>query len=179
MNKKLFSTQMITEAAIMIALAYVLKLFVIFRMPQGGDIALSMLPIIIFSIRWGAIPGFIVGAVYGVVNLLIHPNIIHPVQVLFDYPLPSAFVGLAGINMSKDKDKLMGYIPFLLLGYSLKFIMHYLSGAIFFKEYAGEMNPFVYSFIYNISYLGPEIIIYIIVLFVLWNPLEKVIRRQY
>lgn len=179
MNKKIFSTQMITEAAIMIALAYILKLFTIFRMPQGGDISLSMLPILIFSIRWGALPGFIVGAVYGVVTLLINPFILHPLQVLLDYPLPSAFVGLAGISTSKDKDNIFGYIPFILLGYALKFLMHYLSGVIFFAEYAGEMNPLLYSFIYNITYLGPEVIIFIIVLFILWNPLKSVLRRQY
>ena len=36
--------------------------------------------------------------------------------------------------------------------------MAVLSGAIFFAEYAGEQNAWIYSLTYNISYLGPNVL---------------------
>ena len=41
---------------------------------------------------------------------------------------------------------------------------HVLSGVIFFAEYAGTQNPWIYSILYNASYLIPELIISIIVI---------------
>ena len=33
------------------------------------------------------------------------------------------------------------------------------SGSVFFAEYAGDMNPWVYSLSYNITYMGPETLV--------------------
>lgn len=181
MNQKRnsFSTQMIVEGGIMLALAYVLSLFSVYEMPQGGSISLSMLPIMIFALRWGAVPGVIVGALFGIINLIIKPQIYHPIQVLLDYPLPSAFIGLSGISLDKDKSKFTGYLPMIIVGYVLKFISHFLSGYVFFGEYAPEgMHPAKYSFIYNLSYNGPELILFIVVIAILWKPLKSVLVRQ-
>ena len=43
------------EAALMLALAYALDNFVppFYRFPQGGSIDLSMLPILVYCLRWG------------------------------------------------------------------------------------------------------------------------------
>ena len=38
-----------------------------------------------------------------------------------------------------------------------------LAGAIFFAEYAGEQNAWVYSLVYNISYLGPDTLVCMLV----------------
>jgi thiamine transporter len=45
----------------------------------------------------------------------------------------------------------------LLVGGILRAITHVLSGVIFFAEYAGDQNVWVYSIVYNISYLGPSL----------------------
>ena len=37
--------------------------------------------------------------------------------------------------------------------------MAVLSGAVFFAEYAGEQNAWIYSLVYNISYLGPDCLV--------------------
>ena len=37
--------------------------------------------------------------------------------------------------------------------------MHVLSGAIFFAEYAGDANPWIYSIIYNGTFLSVETIL--------------------
>ncbi|WP_282926558.1 energy-coupled thiamine transporter ThiT [Helcococcus kunzii] len=178
-NKNFFSLQMIVEGGIMLALAYVLNMFKLYTMPQGGDISLSMLPIMIFAIRWGGIQGFILGILYGILKLIVDPYVIHPAQLILDYPLPSAFVGLSGISFLKDKKEFRGYLPMIVIAYALKFVAHYLSGLIFFPEYAPKgMSPAYYSFIYNITYLGPELLLFIIVIAVLWNPLKNVLVKQ-
>ena len=176
-NKAMFSTQMLVEAGIMVALSQVLGLFPLYQMPQGGDVSLSMLPIMVFAIRWGLAPGILVGVVYGVVSYIIKPYFYHPIQVLLDYPLPSAMIGIAGLSFSKDKNSYLGYIPSILIAYSLKFLMHFLSGLVFFPPETGSAVK--YSFIYNITYIGPEIIIFLVVFALLWKPMGKYLRRQY
>lgn len=179
MNNKKINIYIITEAGITLALAYVLNLFPLYAMPYGGEVSLAMLPIAFFAIKNGAGLGITVGALYGIINLLIKPTILHPIQVLLDYPLPSAFIGIAGFSFSKDKDNIFPHIFGLTIAYILKFISHFLSGLVFFPQYAPEgMEPAWYSFIYNIQYTVPELILIAIVLIVLWKPLKEIFRRQ-
>ena len=51
-----------------------------------------------------------------------------------------------------------------------RFVMHVISGAIFFAEFApAGMNPWVYSSIYNGSYMLPELGISIFVIYLLYK----------
>jgi thiamine transporter len=48
----------------------------------------------------------------------------------------------------------------VVAGITGRFLMHFVSGVVFFGIYAPEgMNPLVYSAIYNGSYLIPELVI--------------------
>lgn len=61
---KKWSTKMVVEAGIMIALAYLLSRIKIYEAPQGGSVtAGSMIPILLFAMRWGVGPGIITGAI--------------------------------------------------------------------------------------------------------------------
>ena len=51
----------------------------------------------------------------------------------------------------------------VVLGYIGRYVMAVLSGAVFFAEYAGEQNAWVYSLVYNITYLGPDCLVCAIV----------------
>ncbi|MEA3454489.1 MAG: energy-coupled thiamine transporter ThiT, partial [Candidatus Caldatribacteriota bacterium] len=97
--------------------------------------------------------------------------IVHPVQLVLDYPLPYMLVGLAGIFSNKinlkTKGSTYGWLLLAVLTGGLgRFISHFLSGAIFFAQYAPEgQNPWIYSAIYNISYLLPSLLLsYIIII---------------
>jgi len=49
-----------------------------------------------------------------------------------------------------------------------RFMMHLISGAIFFAEFAPEgMNPWVYSTLYNGSYMLPEMVISLAIIYLL------------
>jgi len=73
--------------------------------------------------------------------------------VFLDYPLAFGVLGVMGFFKRKV---LIGVI----LGIFGRFIMHFLSGVIFFGSFAPEgVSPIVYSAVYNGSYLIPEIVI--------------------
>ncbi len=57
---------MVVEAGIMIALAYLLSRIKIYEAPQGGSVtAGSMIPILLFAMRWGGVgPGIITGGLF-------------------------------------------------------------------------------------------------------------------
>lgn len=149
-NKKVL---MLVEIAVMVAFAYVLMLFRVGRLPQGGSISLQMLPIFIIALRWGGLPGISAGLLFGLVKLLFDPYIVHPAQMLLDYPLAFAAIGVAGFL--KDKP-----LAGILAGGSARFLMHFLAGVIFFGSLAPDnMSPVLYSIVYNLTYMGPEIVI--------------------
>ena len=145
--------RVLTEAALAIALAFVLGLITLFRMPLGGSISLEMVPLILLAVRQGWKVGMLAGATYGLLNLAISPIILHPIQVLFDYPLPFAALGLAGLFSPTVRGAIVGTIIAVLA----RFAAHFISGVAFFASYAPEgWNPYVYSVAYNAAYLGAE-----------------------
>lgn len=148
----------IAEVGIAVALAIALGLVRVFKMPQGGSVSLDMVPIFYLAFRRGPGLGILAGALLGFGKLLIEPYVIHPVQLLMDYPLPFAVLGLAGFFANR---------PWIgvTAGSAARFLMHFLSGVIFFASYAPEgQSPALYSAIYNASYLVPELIISAIIM---------------
>ncbi len=74
-----------------------LELHNIRQLPEGGSVTLaSMVPIIWLALRRGPKVGLFAGAVYGLVQLAVMPQIYFLPQVLLDYPLAFGCLGLAG-----------------------------------------------------------------------------------
>ena len=159
-----WNASMIAKAAICIALAYVFSIIKVFRMPMGGSVTLvSMLPLILFAAAFGPLEGVLIGCVYGLLQLLIDPYVIHPMQLLVDYPMAFAATALAcaaKLLPIPDRAKLPAAV---ILGYLGRYIMAVISGVVFFAEYAGEQGALDYSLIYNLSYLGPEALLCLVV----------------
>lgn len=156
------TTQALAEAGMMIALAALLSTVKIFRMPQGGSVtAGSMIPILIIALRWGPRTGLLTGAAYGVVRYMMSGYVVHPLQGLLDYPVAFALLGLAGFLRSQP----VAGVGVGLLG---RFLAHLTAGAVFFSEYApAGQSPWVYSMIYNSGYLGAELVISAVVVWLL------------
>jgi len=165
------NTQMIVHIGLMLALTVILHNFRLYHMPQGGSVTLgAMIPLLLIAFRYGPVGGYLAGFVYGLINLIQDPYILHPIQVLFDYPLPYMALGLAG--HFKDR-MLLGAI----VGISGRFLCHFVSGAIFFGSYApAGMSPYWYSLVFNATYLIPELIICLIILKVL--PMERILFQM-
>jgi thiamine transporter len=162
-------TRVLAEAALAVALAFVLGLIKVFQMPFGGSISLEMVPLILLALRQGPWVGIVAGAVYGLLDLAIEPFIVHPVQVIFDYPLAFGVLGLAGFFQPTVRGAVLGTIVAVLA----RFVCHFVSGVVFFASYAPKgWNPFVYSAAYNAAYLVPSLIIALVVVTVLLRALE-------
>jgi thiamine transporter len=159
---KKFNTQMLAEAGIMLAMAVVLSEFVkIFELSYGGSVTLGgMVPIFIFAFRWGGKKGMLVGAVYGILDMIIGFYSAHPLSILLDYPLAFGMLGLAGFFRKNT----VGYIGGIVTGVTGRFIMHVISGVVFYASYAVEKGqaPLIYSLTYNGSYLSIELVITIV-----------------
>lgn len=167
----------LAEGGIALALASVLSMLSIFNMPQGGSVSASMTPIIFFSMRWGIGKGVIVGVLYGLINFMIAPYFFTPLQFILDYILAYGALALAGI--AKNHDKTFKTITLsTILAISMRGFIHIISGMIFFADYGGRENSFIYSAIYNFSYLIPEMIITIILLLLLNKPLSNFLNRS-
>lgn len=166
--------QMLVEMAVAVALALVLNKLTLFHMPQGGSVNLEMLPILFVALRWGVWAGMLAGVVDGLLQLIFGGYVFHPVQVILDYPLAFALLGLAGLFMTnlEEKNGAVKIICGSILAVLGRFLSHVVSGAIFFGEYAPEgQNVWVYSSIYNGSYLIPSLLVSIVVLLLLKDRL--------
>lgn len=156
-----------------LALATILDFIKVIELPNGiGSINLgSVVPIIVIALFYGPEIGMLTGLLFGLINLIISPYIVHPLQVLFDYPLPYMAVGLAGYFKNK---KLIG----ASVGMFFKFIFHFISGFLFFGQFAPDgWSPALYSFIANASYVGSNLIIVIILLLIL--PIDTVFKKVF
>ncbi|CCQ95442.1 Proton-coupled thiamine transporter YuaJ [[Clostridium] ultunense Esp] len=176
---KKWSTKMLVEAGIMIALSVLLSRIKVYEAPQGGSVtAGSMIPILLFAMRWGLGPGITAGATFGLIKLILGGWIFSPTQAILEYPIAFGFLGLAGIfSNSIENTKGGNYFKIVLsifLAIAGRFICHLLAGVIFFSEYAGTQNPWIYSFIYQSSYLVPEFIVSAIILSFIWKPISRI-----
>ena len=153
-SEKKTDIQALTVSALMIALATVLGQIKVFEMPQGGAVTLfSILPIAVCAYLLGTRRGVMAGFCVGLINLIFGPYVIHPVQLLMDYPIAFGAVGLAGITRNYRNGLTSGYI----IGLIGRYICAVLSGVIFFGSYAPEgFNAWTWSLWYNLTYLAAE-----------------------
>ena len=172
-DEKIFSTKALTYSAILLALAISANQIKFFSLPQGGSITLfSMIFVVFIGYMFGLRVGLIAGITFGLLNLLIKPEVYTPVQAIIDYVLAFGSLGFGGL-FAKKKDKLILAYIVAITG---RFIFAVLSGYVFFGAYAPKgWNPLYYSLWYNFSYIGTEGIITVLLLLipVVRNTLEK------
>lgn len=176
-------TQILAEGAAMVALATVLSFIRVFKLPWGGSITLlSMLPIVLFSIRRGLAAGFVVSFVFsliqffqGIMDGLFGWGLTTGMLIaciLLDYILAFSVLGLAGIFR---KAGFKGWIGGIALAVSLRFLLHVASGYFIWHSF-GELwsdffieNSLLYSLAYNACYMVPELIFTLVGAFVLFS----------
>ena len=163
-KKKKTDTKTMAVCALLTAMAIALSYITLFRMPQGGSITLfSMVPIVLAGYFYGTRRGLMVGAAVGLLNLLFGPYVIHPVQMLLDYPI--AFGALAIGAPLRDKCGKLSLTVTYLVGVLGRYICAVLSGVIFFGAYAPEnFSALTWSLWYNLTYLAVEGVITVVLL---------------
>ncbi|MBY4973122.1 energy-coupled thiamine transporter ThiT [Streptococcus suis] len=173
----------LTEIAIFSAIALVFDKLPLFTMPQGGSVSLVMLPILLLSLRHGWLVGILSGLIVGTIQLFYGGYFLNLFQVFLDYVLSYAGIGFAGIAATflHKQSKLSQASLFIslasLLGGSIRLLATYLSGIIFYADYAPADKPvWIYSFIYNISYILPSTAIACILLILLYKARPNFFR---
>jgi len=167
-DKKGFDSRSISYAAVCIAMSFALSYLKILKLPQGGSITIaSLVPLMFYSFMFGTKKGVFAGIIYGVLQALQDPYIIHPAQFLLDYPVAFSAIGLAGAFAKTKSLEKLPQLEFALgavLASVLRFVCHLISGVFAFSAYAVDagMNVWVYSLAYN-SFVFADIAIAIAV----------------
>ncbi len=149
-------TKALVFSALLVALAMVLNQIKLFTMPQGGSITpFSLLPIVLCGYFFGLRRGVLAGFCMGLLQLLFSPYVIHPVQMLLDYPI--AFGGLAMGAFLRNSRK-GALIKTYLVGVAFRYMFAVLSGVIFFGAYVPDerFNALTWSLWYNLTYTAVE-----------------------
>jgi len=184
-NKKV---RALTEAAMMIAMALVLNILKdvipLGQLPNGGSLLnVSMVPIVLYGVRygwgWGAMAGFI----FGGLNYFVGNGIsIDWTTIICDYFLAFMLLGL-GAGLFKGKKN--GVIFGSMVGGGLQFLSSYLVGVFVWGKWMPEAflgltmtTPWFYSLLYNGLWAVPNIALAIVVFVLLKKPLKKYINAE-
>ena len=160
------------EGALVIAMAVILGMIRIYKLPWGGSVTLlSMLPISLYSIKYGVRKGLEISFIFAIFQFIqgISDGLfawgLTPVMLIscifLDYLLAYTIIGLAGIFRNKGA---VGWISGTVTALMIRFICHFISGAIIFKSFGklwngfSTNNTYLYSLLYNGAYMLPEII---------------------
>ncbi|MBD5131133.1 MAG: hypothetical protein HDT28_00845 [Clostridiales bacterium] len=185
-----FDTRAITFGAVCIALSFALSYVRIFKMPMGGSITFaSMLPLMLFAYMFGCKKGVLAGVIYGVLQAVQDPWIIHPAQFALDYAVAFAGIGLTGCM--RDLGVLKGnmraqFAVGAVIACAFRFLCHYFAGVFAFgmygESFAAEYNmpilanAYFYSFVYQCMYIIPELVLVLVVSMIVMT--SKSFRRQ-
>lgn len=182
MSKSKLAT--LTEIAIFSAIALVFDKLPLFTMPQGGSVSLVMLPILLVALRHGLTTGFLTGGIVGTIQLFYGGYFLNIFQVFLDYALSYAGIGLAGVLaplLRKQKDLKQAAFTISLAGFlggSVRLLATFLSGIIFYADYATPGMPvWLYSFTYNISYILPSTLLACLLLILLYKAQPNFFKK--
>ncbi len=148
--------------AMSIALGTVLSEIKIIDFPWGGSVTLlSMFIICLPGYLFGLGAGLTTATAYGILQLLVDPYVLFPIQLVVDYLLAFGALGLSGLFANSKNGLIKGY----LIGILGRYVFAVLSGWIFFAEYAWEgWPPLPYSLVYNGIYIFAEAAITLVIL---------------
>lgn len=177
MNRKQTYVRMLAEGGIMIAVSLVLGLLKGFELPQGGSVNLEMVPLLLFCARWGFGPGFVTCTAYGILQVFIQGVVSWGwASVLLDYVVAFSAISLAGLGKGKPGGIYWGSI----LGAFGRFVVHFISGITIYRIVAPTKvlgtvfdNPYLYSAVYNGSYVGLDLVLALGIFALLYKPMNK------
>ena len=181
-NPKLRVLLSIVEGAIMVALAQVLGYLKLWQMPNGGSVTFVMLPIFVYCVRWGFGRGMLAAFALAVLQFLLDGGLALGWQsIIGDYLLAYTALGLAGL-FSKRK---YGFFWGTLVGSLARFVVAWVVGATIWAEYMPDsffgmtmVSPWIYSLLYNGSYILLCMALCLVVGAIVYKPLGKFLRQQ-
>lgn len=152
--KSSLTARQLAFCAMSVALGTVLSNIKLFQFPFGGSVTLlSMFVICLPGYFFGMGAGILSGLAYGVLQLIIDPYVLFPMQLVTDYLLAFGALGLSGLFTNARYGLIKGY----LAGVTGRYVFSVISGCIFFASYAWEgWDVLPYSLVYNGIYIYTE-----------------------
>lgn len=160
------NTQRMVVTAVLLALATVLSMIKIFKLPLGGSVTLlSMLPVAMLSIEYGVKWGFASAFLYSLIQFAMDFGEVMSwgltagiliASFFCDYILAFTSIGISGLFRKKG---VVGICAGIALALFLRFVFHFISGVVLFGDFTGGTAAcLLYSLTYNGSYMLPEMI---------------------
>lgn len=159
------TTRLVTTA-VLIALATVLSMITILKLPLGGSITpLSMLPICLISVKYGIKWGTFSGFLYALLQLALDLGAAMSWGLtafsltgclIFDYLLAFTVLGFSGILRHKG---VRGACIGIATAIAMRYACHVISGGIFLTQFKGFDNAWLWSLYYNGAFMLPECIL--------------------
>ena len=163
----------VAEIGITVALSLVLSFWSFAPVPQGGQVSLDLVPLLLLARLRGVGAGLLAGATYGLLHALQEPILVHPVQALLDFPVAFGLLGLAGALPSAPRWD----VPAVVLGVAARYAAHVLSGVLFLHLFlpvqSMPASPLVYSLGYNATYLVPAGLVAVVLVPLLARGLRR------
>ena len=158
-----------------------------FELPQGGSITLaSMAPLVLVSYRHGVKWGLGTAFVHSLLQMLLQFNAppaktltAFALVVLLDYVLAFTVLGSAAFWGKPIRNRSASIAFGAAIAVFLRFLCSFASGILIWGEYAPEGTPvWLYSLIYNGSYMLPELVITSVVTVALVKVLDRTGNRS-
>ena len=183
-----FDTKRMAYAGICIATSFALS-FVKFKfVPSGSITVASLVPVMLYAYFFGPVSGLLVGLIHGLLQFIESAWLYNATTFLLDYPIAFASIAMMGIARKFVKGQTATLTVGVLLTYLCRFLAHLISGFIYFGGGIIETsiphgNMFIYSFLYQISYIGPDMVIALAVIIILsttktTETLDKIINKN-
>lgn len=173
------TVQCICEGAVFVALSMALSYL---KIPIGvtfggfgGSIDLVMIPLVVFSVKWGLSWGLGAGLIFGTLKFFFAGGTaINWQSMLLDYSVAYMMVGLAGFLKRKKWGLTLG----AAVGCAGRFMIHFISGITIYKIMApseilglSTASPSIFSLLYNGSYMLPNTVLAISICALIQKPL--------
>ena len=168
----------LTVSAISIALAFITSYIQLFKLPWGGSVTLfSMFFVCFVGYLYGPSTGITAAFAFGILQFLQSGGsyILSIPQVLFDYILAFAALGIAGFFYKAKNGLIIGYIA----GCIGRGVFASIAGYLYWMDYMPESFPkklaFLYPIAYNYSYILIEMALTLVLLAI--PSVQKAIKR--
>ncbi|MGX4687045.1 energy-coupled thiamine transporter ThiT [Vagococcus sp. JNUCC 83] len=151
-------SRIILEGTIVAALSMALS-FIPLNIGTGFSVSLGMIPLTLYALRRGTIPGVYAGLIWGLLHFLMGQVYFLMVsQVIIEYIFAFAAAGVSGVFSKKLQFTLKNnpsvawkyVVSGTFFGVFVRYTFHFIAGFIFWGQYAvWGLSPVTYSLVAN------------------------------
>jgi len=175
--KKHLGLRRLCEGAVLIAMAQILSMLRLYHFPYGGSVDAAMVPLVVFAVRWGVLPGLGAGFVFGVLQYFTGSGLsISWVSLIGDYLISYSMLFTAGFFRRKKNGVIFGALAF---GFA-RLLVHWVVGATVWAQYMPDTffgmtmtGPWFYSILYNGAYMVPCTLVTVLLAVILNSTLKR------